>query len=61
MNVNECKFNIITFWFNKKLSSLQISEMYEIMKKMDAVSQILPQTVERLLALNNIHQQGKIM
>ncbi|KAH0952601.1 hypothetical protein HN011_005179 [Eciton burchellii] len=36
----------------------KISEMYEIMKKMDTVSQILPQTVERLLALNNIHQQA---
>ncbi|EZA62423.1 hypothetical protein DMN91_003632 [Ooceraea biroi] len=36
----------------------KISEMYEIMKKTDAVSQILPQTVERLLALNDIHQQA---
>lgn len=35
--------------------------MYEIMKKTDAISQILPQTVERLLALNDIHQQGKII
>jgi len=32
--------------------------MYEIMKKTDAISQILPQTVERLLALSDIHQQG---
>lgn len=30
------------------------------MKKTDAISQILPQTVERLLALSDIHQQGKI-
>lgn len=35
--------------------------MYEIMKKTDAISQILPQTVNRLLALSEIHQQGKIM
>ncbi|KYN08367.1 PREDICTED: dynactin subunit 2 isoform X2 [Cyphomyrmex costatus] len=36
----------------------KISEMYDIMKKMDAISQILPQTVERLLALSDIHQQA---
>ncbi|XP_020282103.1 dynactin subunit 2 [Pseudomyrmex gracilis] len=36
----------------------KVSEMYEIMKKTDAISQILPQTVERLLALNDIHQQA---
>lgn len=35
--------------------------MYEIMKKTDAISQILPQTVERLLTLSDIHQQGKII
>lgn len=34
--------------------------MYEIMKKTDAISQILPQTVERLLTLSDIHQQGKM-
>jgi len=43
-----------------RTSFLQISEMYETMKKMDAISQILPQTVERLLALSDIHQQGII-
>lgn len=36
----------------------KISEMYEIMKKTDSISQILPQTVERLLALSDIHQQA---
>lgn len=36
----------------------KIAEMYEIMKKTDSISQILPQTVERLLALNDIHQQA---
>ncbi|EFN86317.1 Probable dynactin subunit 2 [Harpegnathos saltator] len=36
----------------------KIAEMYEIMKKTDAISQILPQTVNRLLALNEIHQQA---
>jgi len=38
----------------------KISEMYEIMKKTDAISQILPQTVERLLALSDIHQQAAV-
>lgn len=36
----------------------KISEMYEIMKKTDAIAQILPQTVERLLTLSDIHQQA---
>ncbi|KAL6439419.1 hypothetical protein ACFW04_003928 [Cataglyphis niger] len=36
----------------------KISEMYEIMKRTDAISQILPQTVERLLILSDIHQQA---
>lgn len=31
------------------------------MKRTDAISQILPQTVERLLILSDIHQQGKII
>lgn len=35
--------------------------MYDIMKKTDSISQILPQTVERLLALSDIHQQGIII
>lgn len=34
--------------------------MYEIMKKMDTISQILPQTVNRLVVLSEIHQQGKM-
>lgn len=49
------------FCLNESLSFLQISEMYEIMKKTDSISQILPQTVERLLALSDIHQQGIII
>lgn len=38
----------------------KISEMYDIVKKTEAMSQILPQTVERLIALNAIHRRGKI-
>ncbi|XP_033230798.1 dynactin subunit 2 isoform X2 [Belonocnema kinseyi] len=36
----------------------KISEMYEIIKKIEAVSHIFPQTVNRMLILNSIHQQA---
>ncbi|XP_034182235.2 dynactin subunit 2 [Osmia lignaria lignaria] len=36
----------------------KIFEMYDIMKQTETVSQILPQTVNRMLALNTIHQQA---
>ncbi|KAF7988963.1 hypothetical protein HCN44_007273 [Aphidius gifuensis] len=36
----------------------KISEMYDIVKKTEAMSQILPQTVERLIALNAIHRRA---
>ncbi|XP_076161871.1 dynactin subunit 2 [Ptiloglossa arizonensis] len=36
----------------------KISEMYEIMKQTETMSQILPQTVNRMLALKTIHQQA---
>ncbi|KAG7196662.1 hypothetical protein KM043_015999 [Ampulex compressa] len=36
----------------------KIADMYEIMKKMEPLMQILPQTVDRMLALNTIHQQA---
>ncbi|XP_076754974.1 dynactin subunit 2 [Xylocopa sonorina] len=36
----------------------KISEMYDIMKQTETMSQILPQTVNRMLALNTIHQQA---
>ena len=36
----------------------KISEMYDIMKQTETISQILPQTVNRMLALNTIHQQA---
>lgn len=32
--------------------------MYDIMKQTETMTQILPQTVNRMLALNTIHQQG---
>lgn len=32
--------------------------MYDIMKQTETMSEILPQTVNRMLALNAIHQQG---
>lgn len=36
----------------------KVSEMYDIVKKTESISQILPQTVNRMLALNTIHQQA---
>lgn len=33
--------------------------MYDIVKEVDAISQVLPETVNRLLALKDIHEQGK--
>ncbi|XP_076233158.1 dynactin subunit 2 [Calliopsis andreniformis] len=36
----------------------KISEMYDIMKQTETLSQILPQTVNRMLALSAIHQQA---
>ncbi|CAK9823063.1 Dynactin subunit 2 [Anthophora retusa] len=36
----------------------KISEMYDIMKQTETMAEILPQTVNRMLALNMIHQQA---
>ncbi|XP_076626679.1 dynactin subunit 2 [Colletes latitarsis] len=36
----------------------KILEMYEIVKQTESMSEVLPQTVNRLLALNTIHQQA---
>lgn len=36
----------------------KISEMYDIMKQTETLSQVLPQTVNRMLALSSIHQQA---
>lgn len=36
----------------------KVTEMYDIVKKTEAISQILPQTVERLISLNAIHRRG---
>ncbi|XP_051173396.1 dynactin subunit 2 [Leptopilina boulardi] len=36
----------------------KITEMYDIVKKVEAVSSILPQTLNRMITLNSIHQQA---
>ncbi|XP_046597767.1 dynactin subunit 2 isoform X1 [Neodiprion lecontei] len=36
----------------------KISEIYEVIKKTETMSQILPQTVNRMLALSTVHQQA---
>jgi hypothetical protein len=37
---------------------LQVNELYELVKKTETLSQILPQTLDRLLALESLHRQG---
>lgn len=36
----------------------KILEMYEVMKKIEASSDVVPQTINRMLALSSVHQQG---
>lgn len=36
----------------------KISEMYDIMKKTETLSEVLPQTINRMLALNAVHQHA---
>jgi hypothetical protein len=35
-----------------------VNELYELVKKTETLSQVLPQTLERLLALESLHRQG---
>ena len=36
----------------------KISELYDLVKKWDGLSDTLPQVVERLTALQSLHEQG---
>lgn len=36
----------------------KIAEMYEVMKKVETSSDVVPQTINRMLALSAMHQQG---
>lgn len=36
----------------------QISELYELVKKWETTAEILPQVVDRLLSLKELHEQG---
>ena len=38
--------------------SSQVSELYEIVKKWESMSDVLPQIVDRLTTLKDIHEQG---
>jgi len=40
---------------------LQVNELYELVKKTETLSQILPQTLDRLLALESLHRQGNTL
>lgn len=37
---------------------LQVNELYELVMKTETLAQILPQTVDRLLAVESLHKQG---
>jgi hypothetical protein len=37
---------------------LQVNELYELVMKTETLAQVLPQTVDRLLALDSLHRQG---
>ena len=52
-----CALRCILKWW-QFVVWLQISELYDMMKKWDGLSSTLPQVVERLTALNQLHQQG---
>lgn len=39
---------------------LQVNELYELVKKTETLSQILPQTLDRLLSLESLHIQGNV-
>ena len=65
-----CQTNIVTVmnlhitcFFSHVLVSLvyillQVNELYELVKKTETLAQVLPQTVDRLLALESLHKQG---
>ncbi len=38
---------------------LQVSELYDLVKKWDAVADTLPHIVERMTALKDLHEQGQ--
>jgi hypothetical protein len=43
---------------NSNFILLQVNELYDLVKKTEMLSQILPQTLDRLLALESLHRQG---
>ena len=38
----------------------QISELYTVVKKWEATADVLPKVVDRLSALKDLHEQGKL-
>ena len=38
---------------------VQVSELYELVKKWEAVGDSLPQVVDRMVALKDLHEQGR--
>ena len=45
--------------YMSKVRIIQISEVYGRVKKWESVDDVLPQVVDRLSALKDLHEQGK--
>jgi hypothetical protein len=47
--------SVAVFWSD---FVFQVNELYELMKKWESVGDSLPQVVDRMVALQDLHQQG---
>ena len=48
-------------WYFMRLYVLtcQVSQLYDVVQKWDAMSTSIPQVVQRLVAVKELHEQGK--
>lgn len=44
---------------NSKIVCPQVSQLYDVVQKWDAMSTSVPQVVQRLVAVKELHEQGK--
>lgn len=44
---------------NCKIVCPQVSQLYDVVQKWDAMSTSVPQVVQRLVAVKELHEQGK--
>lgn len=40
---------------------LQVSRLYDVVQKWDAMSTSVPQVVQRLVAVKELHEQGNVL